>query len=85
MTKDHPGIVFCRKEVESDEVMVKIFKKNVNTVDKTKIPSKLLPDGFTDARKECLFHKIRKFCKPDCKDLIAPNNTLYDYKPHFLC
>ena len=38
-------------------------------------PNEIIPEGFSDQRKEYLYNEIRQFCKPGLEDLVAPCPT----------
>ena len=72
-----PGIVRCFKNPHDEEpALVKNILKITDR--KTYLesgPNEIIPEGFSDQRKEYLYNEIRQFCKSGLEDLVAPYLT----------
>ena len=71
LTKEHPGVVFCRKLLSSEEIEFQILK-DPNVRPPIQLPQQILPLGLDNDRKRYLFREIREFCRPGTEDLVAP-------------
>lgn len=71
LNKEHPGVVFCRKLLSSEEIEFQILK-DPNVRPPIQLPQQILPLGLDDDRKRYLFREIREFCRPGTEDLVAP-------------
>ena len=70
---EHPGIVFCKESIESDEVAINILKDHLPK--KGEMPNKIKRKPVSLERREYLFKEIRQFCKDESKDLVCPKPT----------
>ena len=72
-----PGVVKCFKNSHDKEPA---FVKNILKITDPKSylecgPNEIVPEGFSDQRKEYLYNEIRQFCKAGLEDLVAPCPT----------
>lgn len=70
-SKEHPGVVFCRNFVDSEEIEFQILK-NTKIKPPYQLPSLVIPKNLDQERKKYLFREIREFCRPGTEDLVAP-------------
>lgn len=71
LSKEQPGVVFCREFVDSPETQWQILK-DVSDKPPARLPPIITPPGLDDDRKRYLFKEIRPFCRPGTEDLVAP-------------
>ena len=71
LSKEQPGVVFCREFVDSPETQWQILK-DVSDKPPARLPPIITPPGLDDDRKRYLFREIRPFCRPGTEDLVAP-------------
>lgn len=71
LSKEQPGVVFCREFVDSPETQWQILK-DVSNKPPARLPPIITPPGLDDYRKQYLFREIRPFCRPGTEDLVAP-------------
>ena len=64
-----PGVVVCRKYVDSDPIQNMVLKKDGFLG----FPEKLSPKGLSYDRMKYLYTQIRQHCKQGSEDLVAPN------------
>lgn len=68
---DHPGVVFCKDLITSEEREVVVLKKGV-LPPRTAPTQRVEPEGLTAEHRQYLFKEIRQFCKPGTEDLVEP-------------
>ena len=59
--KGHHGIVFVRKFANAEEMEITIIKPNT-CIDRSALPSEIIPSGLSEERKQYLFEHVRPFC-----------------------
>lgn len=67
---DFPGVVFVKKNNESDEVSLSILKGNT-VVSRTR-PDIMLPAGQSLERRRYLFDNVRKYVSAEHQDTTCP-------------
>ena len=70
-SKDHPSEVTVREFADTEEKKIVILKSGI-TIDKTALPSVLIPSGLSEQRKRYLFDEIRPFCDEKYQDVTCP-------------
>ena len=71
---DEPGIVVCRKNVDSKPKRVEVFRGSTIS---SGLPEKIAPTELSEQRKSYLFKKICKYCRKGTEDVVAPNPDKY--------
>ena len=56
---DEPGIVVCRKYLDSEPKRVEVFRGSTIP---SGLPEKIAPTGLSEQRKSYLFKEISKYC-----------------------
>ena len=69
---DEPGIVVCRKYVDSEPKRVEVFRGSTIP---SGLPEKIAPTGLSEQRKSYLFKEIRKYCRKGTKISLHPIQT----------
>ena len=69
--KGHHGIVFVRKFANAEEMEITIIKPNT-CIDRSALPSEIIPSGLSEERKQYLFEHVRPFCDERYRDITCP-------------
>lgn len=72
LSKDNPGIVYCKEFASSNEKSVKLLRNACDVPATDALPVRIAPQGLTKERKNYLYKEIRQFCKPGTENLVAP-------------
>jgi hypothetical protein len=69
---ESPGVVFCKKSSEADEIPVRILKSEILHFDRDARPRQITPGGLTQERQMYLHNRIRPFVSNPWKNVTCP-------------
>ncbi|XP_031553742.1 uncharacterized protein LOC116290781 [Actinia tenebrosa] len=69
-SKEHPGVVYCRKLIDSPEIKHQVLK-DLSIKPPYRLPEIIIPRGLDGDRRQYLYNEIREFCRPGTEDMIA--------------
>lgn len=67
-SREFPGVVKMKESIDSEEVSLKLFKGDEETVDHHEMPNELPAGGLSEDRRKYLIDNVMEFCRPENRD-----------------